>query len=229
MLSTPTNTMKLVAWLAGLIACTAAQKCCPPKQFEAFMGEVGGTCTPQGQSGLFFVTGQVHYDYKKAMVAAEEYISTEKQVKVQIIQDYNSNTQYVVQAGKCTKSDLPGSIENTCVPDYAVYGGRLVYGLNAALEIDMYSFEGQQLGTNYSVQVLVTSKECLYFAQNTFIDSPQVDIIMNSGYTNTTLGIKDPSVFDVPKICDHGDVIPFKAMHDIIPDRMKWLLIFGAR
>ncbi|XP_002732744.1 ependymin-related protein 1-like [Saccoglossus kowalevskii] len=222
--------MKLIVLLASFVALTTAYKCCPPKQFESTMGQFGGTCTRQGKSGIFTVYGPLHYDYSKEMVALEEYISAgEQQFKVKVIQDFNSNTQYVIMAGKCTKSDLPGSIDDTCIPDAAEYIGTNVYGLDA-LTADSYTYNAQQMGANVSVGVAVTANECLPFGLTIFADQPQAETISFIGFMNVTLGIKDPSVFDIPKICDHDDIIPFKAMGNIVSDRMKrMMLTFGAR
>ncbi|XP_002732737.1 ependymin-related protein 1-like [Saccoglossus kowalevskii] len=211
--------MKLLVFLS-FVACTVAFKCCPPKQFEGFIGSYGGSCSHQGQAGLLFSWGQVHYDYKKAMVAVEETVYVDKQQEhVQVIQDYANEVMYLIIGGNCTKSDLPDT-EIMCVPDSAVYVMTQEYGMGA-MTVDIYSYGSKLFGDAFFGQISVTRDKCIPMGVNLGINHPQASIVMSFGYANLTLGIKDPSVFDIPEICHHNDVIPFKVMGEKLSDRMK--------
>lgn len=222
--------MKLLV-LLGLVSCAMAHKCCPPKQFEAIMGQIGGSCMhAEVGDTTFAFGGDIHYDYNRKMVAATESgTSGGQEFHLNVIQDFNKNKQFLIMQGTCKISVLPGSIDDTCLPDTAVFGGTFAYGLDG-FQGDLYYLSGEQMGVNVSAYIVVTKNECLPFSQSVFLSQPAADTIAVMGYTNTTLGIKDPTVFEIPKICRHDEVMSLKAMGDLVSNRMKWVMSsFGAR
>ncbi|XP_046551983.1 uncharacterized protein LOC124261677 [Haliotis rubra] len=98
-----------------------AKNCCLPKQWEGFQGGIGGVETDKGGQAVqtiakitFDAVGRRVYAYSNSTTAAG--MSSTK-----LIQDYKTNTMYVIDVLKrtCqkTKTNLP--FNNGCVPDDA--------------------------------------------------------------------------------------------------------------
>ncbi|XP_077987115.1 ependymin-related protein 1-like [Glandiceps talaboti] len=190
--------------LLCLVSYSTAYVCCPPKQWESLLFQAGGYYLTSGQLGMIDIASAVHSDLKSQLVAAEQRVRQGGvTVDVKIIQDFGEHIQYAIQDGLCSKTALPGAMEDTaCIPDDAENLGNLNYGLDS-LDGTVYRVKRDypEANTSVSADISMTPKECIPIGENMVQNTPDIHLIVNVIYANVTLGIKDPSVFDVPEIC----------------------------
>ncbi|KAL5019135.1 hypothetical protein ScPMuIL_004857 [Solemya velum] len=186
--------------LASFAATQPAPKCCTVDQWEGFESEVAGV-VPQGQQAVVIDAGMaVHYDGTNQKIAAEGPVTTGGQtVNVNLIQDYSKKLQYVIiNSNNCTKSPL-GNFKKACVPGDATLMGNYYFGGKAQnLPITAY----QMIVQNLQVQVGVTSIGCYPVEEIIVGQTGGVDVSEVFNFVNITDGVKDPSVFTPPAICD---------------------------
>ncbi|KAI8480616.1 hypothetical protein Bbelb_416280 [Branchiostoma belcheri] len=175
------------SFLLGVCA-VVVEGCCLPKQFECVVGVQNATF----RAGKLDVssTGFMHsVDFINKKVA---YIGQD----FKMVQDYNKMMQYVVSQGYCIPSKLTMPIDN-CMRANATVATRLDMGGPKGVTLDVYDVEtispGPGLG-QYKGSYTFNRDGCIPFSQILMTEGS----IATLGYVNTTFGIKDPSVFDVP-------------------------------
>ncbi|XP_067653881.1 ependymin-related protein 1-like [Haliotis asinina] len=193
-------TLAVVLYYPG----ATAKNCCLPKQWEGFQGGIGGVQTAQGGQAVqtvakisFDAIGLRVYAYSNSTTAAG--MSSTK-----LIQDYKTNTMYVIDVLKrtCqkTKTNLP--FNDGCVPDQAKQVFDMTLGAGSeTLQTRIYSMRLQQPSTLLDINLSVTEKQCVPVGENWVGSVNKVKLVMSMGYFGITPGIKDPSVFNPPSFC----------------------------
>ncbi|XP_033748215.1 uncharacterized protein LOC117333167 [Pecten maximus] len=175
----------------------AAPKCCIPKQFQSPGGmiglvEVNGKAMQQGTSMT------ISYDAMLEKVATTSQTSidgypptTEVQLK-----DYKAKIQYTLRNGVCQKIPL-NSFPDPCMPDDATYKPMVLGSGANTLKGGIYSYVYE--GINMT---LFMTEDCIPISEMLNGDvGPNVEYWYSLGYSAISLGIKDPSVFNVPAAC----------------------------
>ncbi|XP_046551984.1 mammalian ependymin-related protein 1-like [Haliotis rubra] len=139
-----------------------------------------------------------------------------------LIQDYNTNTMYVIDVLKrtCqkTKSNLP--FNNGCVPDDAKQVFDMTIGAGSeTLQTKIYSMRLQQASTLMDINFSVTEKQCVPVGENWVGSVNNVKMVMSVGFFDITLGIKDPSVFTPPAFCKQN-ITGDAAFHPVLNYRI---------
>ena len=111
---------------------------------------------------------------------------------------------------KCTMVPLSEPMREWCLPSDAKFNANIVVGTDKQ-RIDARSFTMQV--DNESLRGTVSAsvnKECFPVGQLIMGRSGVADLMASVGFFNTTMIIRDPKIFDVPKICMNstGDVEP---------------------
>ncbi|XP_070531920.1 ependymin-related protein 1-like [Ptychodera flava] len=191
--------MNTIILLLSSVVYASAYICCPPTKWEGQFGELGGYVTDKTkESGVFTVAATAHIDSDIQKVAME----TARQVK--IIQDYKKKIMYTIAGGNCTKTALQGTVEDdVCIPDRAKYFTTLTY-FGEDLIADDYIYDIVLHGMKLTTISLVTRSSCIPMGLQGKVEAKDVKAIYSGGFFNVTLGIEDPSVFDVPAICQHA-------------------------
>ncbi|XP_041347228.1 uncharacterized protein LOC121367153 [Gigantopelta aegis] len=124
-------------------------------------------------------------------------------------------TLYIVdlKRQKCYKKKMTRPFRERCIPDTAKCVGHFYMGSGTnKLQGDTYyvDFRGKGM-TRLHIYASVT-KNCIPIGEALFGRVKGMAIEETVGFANFRLGIKDPSVFDVPKQCDDGrfEVLPVK-------------------
>lgn len=193
----------VIAFLSMLLFVHLSDSCCIPKQFEGFEELVAvGVNTGIHTRSLY----RIHLDStnkKIALTGNATYNGT--LVKEQILHDFNAMKQYVVKDGKCSVTEIGGGMV-VCIPPEAKLFMSTYYGIgNNKVDIDVYMVTNG----SYATAISVTKNECAPMTQRRESKAGITDV----EFRGVTLGIKDMSVFDVPKACQNGtSTSPFSGM-----------------
>ncbi|XP_060075890.1 ependymin-related protein 1-like [Ylistrum balloti] len=185
----------------GLIALSLGSKCCSPPQWER--GEhIEGTEFVNGTMSPFQGTARTAYDAKNHKFMTKFTMMRGKELeKKHILNDYSTGMKYVVTNGKCMKTELSGPFPEDCVPDEASGGFPMYFGVgDNKIKVTNYILTSP----NRSTSLLVT-ENCVPFSNSTTSTEGESPFSVAIGYNGTTLGISDPSVFDIPPACSHDD------------------------
>ncbi|XP_070531919.1 ependymin-related protein 1-like [Ptychodera flava] len=215
--------MKTFLVLLSSVVCATAYICCPPSQWEGYIGETGGYVT-DSKSDAGYISAYIvyHIDREMKKIAFDSQSTVgPTQSNVHTLQDFDKKIQYQVEGGVCTKSALQGSIEdNACVTDRAQLQGKVdIVGMLA----NSYTYTAE--GIDMNVTLTVWEKGCIPCGFNAVIHSQGAHSILNGGYFNITTGIKDPSVFDVPAACK--GTMPFKKLQGLFLEPVLHRLAFN--
>ena len=177
----------VIAFLSMLLFVHLSDSCCFPKQFEGFQEDVGVDFKTGIYSRALY---EIHYDSTSKKVAFAGN-ATGKLVSEQVLLDFSAKKQYVVQDGKCSVSELNAPMLD-CLPGKPFKSTH--YGIgNNKVDIDVYKVEN-------GIDFTVTRNECAIMTRR----AESKDSIADREFRGLTLGIKDMSVFDVPKACQNG-------------------------
>ncbi|XP_077986712.1 ependymin-related protein 1-like [Glandiceps talaboti] len=198
--------MKTLLMLSFLVY-TSAYICCPPKQYEGSITEYGGFYAPQSKTaGLLTISANIHYDYTNQKMLFNETVTVlGKDTVVAVLQDYTQKVQYFIMNGVCTKMALPGTVDDNCIPDDAIFIGTFDYGMGK-LKASTYRYNQTQFGTEMDLYTVVTTEDCVSVLFHAVSQDAQSTSVVSGTFCNITPGIKDPKVFDVPASCLHRTV-----------------------
>ncbi|XP_067653534.1 ependymin-related protein 1-like [Haliotis asinina] len=152
-------TLAVVSYYPG----ATAKNCCVPKQWEGFQGGFGGVEAGGGQEVqivtkiAFDAIGRRVYAFTNSTTAAGPS-------STKLIQDYKTNTMYVIDVLKrrCYKMKPSQPFNDGCVPDAAKQVFDMTLGLgNEALETKIYEMRLQQASTRLNISITVTEKGCV--------------------------------------------------------------------
>ncbi|KAL3876402.1 hypothetical protein ACJMK2_034251 [Sinanodonta woodiana] len=186
-----------------LVVTIKGEGCCPYDAWEGFEGLLTGT-VQGGQSHLTQGAFTLHLNNTKRMVASEvDLVVDGVVIRLKSIQDYNTGTEYDIMDGKCTKKPI-GQWKPQCIPDDAKVVQNTYIGAGSekvAVKTYLYTDNGLQ------VYATVTASGCIpvmaAISGTTAQGVPTVSVVEFSGITS---GIKDPSVFSIPAICNSLDI-----------------------
>ncbi|KAL4239889.1 hypothetical protein ACF0H5_000689 [Mactra antiquata] len=175
--------------------------CCLPEQWEGMQGFQTGSLDDQGHTAITLGSVGTSYDAtNKRVRLVENIISGGNSQEFTILQLFNQNVQYNIKNQTCTSSRAPAWTEN-CIPDTATMTGKYRLGLNQSIEVTGYVWTQG----NVSIGLDVTDG-CVPITQGTQGEVSGVQFMSGTSVLGITVGIKDPSVFDVPAICKHPHV-----------------------
>ncbi|XP_046566464.1 uncharacterized protein LOC124275022 [Haliotis rubra] len=163
----------------------------------------------------------LHYDADVPIVVAvaNTSVGTRKRV-LTAIQDFRHKTLYVLEDGGCKVKPLREPFMELCSPKgqdgtFMWLGfGNTAY---PALEY-VYTFKQQTVDTRGTMCAVWTQDSCSPVSESfygTFIGNPQV---YTFSYSDINKGIRDPSIFHIPKMCREANMTMTDTMpHDNIP------------
>ncbi|XP_070532952.1 ependymin-related protein 1-like [Ptychodera flava] len=209
--------MKFLLVLCVTVVSTVAYKCCVPKQMEGNVGHFGGYYQDGSGGGVITGLTRVHYDFYAEKIATVDFDN-------RIINDFNTSTQYIiVKEEHCWKAELPGTYDDfTCIPDNAIDLGPLVLGIDV-LYGRTYGVQTTFEDTNVTQYVTVTEDDCVTVVVDYISNGPETTQIQCIGFYDFTLGFKDPSVFDVPEICNGVETVAAKDAPKLGSHIMQWI------
>lgn len=170
-----------------------ANPCCSPDQWEGYQFSFDER--EHFRAGL-----NVSYDYtnKRLRVLIEERTPNNKKKILEAISLYNNNTMYLIDhtSNTCTSEQLNESMIQDCVPKDAVLETSPVLG--GSLKTNLYRFSRTDHDEDVDFIEVRTQDNC--FPVDVFAASNRFGVDENF-FWDITLGIKDPSVFNIPPIC----------------------------
>jgi len=197
----------------SLVLCFAAacQACCTPTQWEGYQPSQAGYSGRHKRGGMKEFAS-VHYDAVKSRKAIFMTLVTgDKESKFHIIQRYGDDDEeggkvYIVDLvrDKCWTKRTRKPFRSACIPKGAKAVGSGSLGLASGpggLKITGYEVEK---GT---VEALVTvykidEETCVPIAETVSGMIKRVGFMSTASFIDITPGIKNETVFDIPKQCE---------------------------
>ncbi|XP_069134904.1 uncharacterized protein [Argopecten irradians] len=124
----------------------------------------------------------------------------QQQIAQLSLMDYAAGMAYTVSEGTCTKTKLTGPFQPFCIPDSAPPAIPMYFGTGDNKINVMNYVLADPAGI---ITSLLVSDGCVPFSNTTINMAGASPYALSLGYNGTTIGIKDPSVFDVPAECKH--------------------------
>jgi len=200
------------ALLLSLAASTWA--CCTPDQWEGYQPGVGGYSKDSDQALVYKKQGSmgefshVIYDYtNKRKAVFMTFVSGEYQNNFQVIQRCGDQGEdgcrtYVVDLKKqtCVTKKSCCEFRKSCIPKDAKVLGKGYLGLEGVFPITGYQVKKGSM----TVDVTVTNLDadvCIPVAEILFGERKNVHFMQTLGFINITPGIKNSTVFEIPKQC----------------------------
>lgn len=182
-----------------LVTIVMGEGCCPYDAWEGTFGLVTGT-VQGGESHLTLGALYLHVDSAKKVIVSEGGLTVDGYgFQLKAIQDYEKGTEYDIVNGNCTTKRL-GPWKSKCIPDNAVVVQDTYLGAGfekVAVKTYLYTENGLQV---YST---VTANGCIPIASvqsGTTLEG--VPTVTAAEFSGITRGVKDPSVFNIPAICN---------------------------
>ncbi|XP_061163006.1 uncharacterized protein LOC133172183 [Saccostrea echinata] len=176
----------------SLIPGTVPQ-CCPPLQFQTYLDTLVSLSSLNDKR---FKTMMYSYDAKSRRTATH-VVTESKEDEYDRIDDYAANKSYEWAKGVCYVS-ATGPYNQTCIPARAKLVRQSFMGVSPnTIKVDTYMFMVGSL-----TRLLTVGPKCtpVEYVQATS-EIPQPDGQYMWIFYNTTMGIKDASIFTPPKIC----------------------------
>ncbi|XP_060557202.1 uncharacterized protein LOC132717685 [Ruditapes philippinarum] len=194
--------MLLKVLFASFALMTVAQGkskyCCYPDQWEAVEGLMAGSVDDEGHATITNGYVTVSYDAKNQRIYGVDTITTGSVTKVYtFLQLFTEGVQYLIVNKTCTRAKLGAWNNQNCIPDNATLTNQYRLGLNQSIMINDYTYSI----SNLTYIVSVENKSCAPVVEYNFGDLNGAQLMTGVGVQGITVGIKDPSVFDVPAIC----------------------------
>ncbi|XP_046569606.1 uncharacterized protein LOC124277930 [Haliotis rubra] len=195
----------LLASFLVTIAAAEPQKCCVDKQFEAILGEFGGVFLPGQNTQYLDGYNLMSYDYYAKMMRLEAHMNQpDGTVQVtNVIIDYKAGKEYVKSETGCTVLDTTEQMREPCVPAISRFLGNTSFGYgDMALKVNTWQY--QKPGTDNVVNLVVTADGCVPMVEASYgtMNNAKTDVVYF--ITSFQPGIKDRSVFTLPRNCRTG-------------------------
>ncbi|XP_046363027.2 uncharacterized protein [Haliotis cracherodii] len=180
-------------------------KCCVARQFEAKMGETGGSIySSHGVEvpALIDSDNVMHYDYYNRTIVMEvnTHNPDNTTTYTRIIQDYKRGIQHVFGAGSCTTSTIRRGFREPCIPDNAKFVGSSYVGYGVH-KIAFNNWEFAEPDTGNDMRLVVTSSTCVPVVEAIFGNVNNAPSELVFVFTNFQPGIKTPDLFVLPSLC----------------------------
>lgn len=196
------------ALFACLLGAATGEGCCTPDQWQGVQASTSGYVyhhRPSVVQGLVYVV----YDYtNKRSASFANYTSEGKTRRYRLVQRYVDDKEgklYVVdlQSDKCYQKKLKRPFRKACVPDSAQKLGAFYMGAGDN-KVDAVAYKAQVKTEHYKLDVSlsVTEQGCIPLGETVVGVARGVPLMETVGFVNIEPGIKDPSVFDIPKECE---------------------------
>ncbi|XP_071115867.1 mammalian ependymin-related protein 1-like [Haliotis cracherodii] len=198
-------------------------RCCAPRQWEGWGVRLGGQMAGATHKRPELIQAKInlHYNADGPMVVAvaNTSVGTRKRL-LTAIQDFKHKTLYVLEDGGCKVKPLPEPFTELCSPK-GQDGKFMWLGFGEtsypALEY-VYTFKQQTADTRGTMCAIWTQKACAPLSESfhgTYVGIPQV---FTFSYSDIQRGIRDPSIFHIPKLCREANMTLVDALpHDDIP------------
>ncbi|CAL1535622.1 unnamed protein product [Lymnaea stagnalis] len=201
---------RAVAGLVSVVltATVCGDICCVPDQFEANLIYDNANVFIDANTAYSYTnsTAQAAYDYtnnktyvKLVSVELSPLIPQPVRSEYTILTDYVKGVQYQFTDTHCEKSSV-GSMQKPCIPDNAIKVNSGFFGNN---QTKVVTFQFTPAGTTLNYLATIDPTICMPVVE-VFVAG---DVVPDSGSINSVLvsdvtpGIKDPTIFDPPKIC----------------------------
>ncbi|XP_062574032.1 uncharacterized protein LOC134235881 isoform X4 [Saccostrea cucullata] len=169
-------------------------KCCLPLQGQTYTDALTSLSgSPQEKR---FTQMMFSYDAKSHKIASI-YLTQPEGYEVNIIQDFAAGKLYNWNRTTCHVSPS-GAFNNICIPAEAKPVQKTFMGVSPVIiNLDTYMISQNNFTFFYRVGL-----NCTYVEMGGFSSKiPQTDVQLLYVFYNTTMGIKDRSVFIPPKMC----------------------------
>lgn len=175
--------------------------CCTVSKWEAIEGFLTGS-VHSGQGVETEGRTLLSYDRDRQMINAVVDVSQgDKHSKDRYLYDYKNKMQYIIdEQGKCQSNPTTTPMETGCVPAGAKKVANYYYGsANLPLNVDVYRLPTKGPENGY-MTVAPVGTNCIPVAEVLFAEGPN-PVMINYGFNNFTVGIKNATVFDIPPQC----------------------------
>ncbi|ESO90793.1 hypothetical protein LOTGIDRAFT_233585 [Lottia gigantea] len=206
--------MKLLV-LVYLIAVVYSQStvpgCCVPPQWEGLQGTIIGRVDGSGRQQVISENVETFYDQtnnRMALNVATDF--TGKMQYLRIIQLYSKKIQYVIDLDTqtCKSNTLSGTFPPICLPKDAMPEGPYYFGIGDT-KLESISFRFNVSGANVTVSAL--REGCIPILENIVTSGQGIAQMQTTGFVNLSPGISQPSMFDVPDICNQAKDLGLEA------------------
>ena len=140
-------------------------------------------------------------------VAVNEEITTgSTNSKVTVIEDLKAKQMYVITKStkSCIKLPLPNSpmfpSTKPCTNNFTFLGSQKLGMTDEALDVNVYQVKSTS-PYGLMLELYLTKNKCLPVFESFMAAYPGASQVQGQVYSDVTLGIKDPSVFDLPEYC----------------------------
>jgi len=156
----------------------------------------------------------IHYDFKnKRSALFMNIVKRDEEHKLQVVslcdaKDENCEVYVVdLKKNKCWTKKKAGGFRKACIPDDAKDLGEFSLGLKGVFKVHSYevkkSIKRGFVEASVTVSV-IDDGVCVPVGENISGVMKRVGFMQNVGFIDITAGIKNETVFDVPKQCEHG-------------------------
>lgn len=197
--------LALVGWLT---LAHAQQRCCSPEKME-MRGSYSMGSGPKKPTLTEATITTLAYDYTTQKVAVREmvYINNGSPINMTAIMDFSQGMNYFISSGVCQKVKQNEPMKPRCVPEEAAYNGRMHVGSREAgvdldswtLTFDLEQVSGQTSSMYEPVSCYPVTDYVKSYDKNT--GEGGTSSLM---YFDVKPSISDPSIFEVPSICDNA-------------------------
>ncbi|KAK3738470.1 hypothetical protein RRG08_034760 [Elysia crispata] len=184
---------------------TLGLACCTPDQWEGTQPEFAGYAG-YIHHGLITEYNDVAYDFKgKRSAIFLRYVNGDIEAKIKIVVRYEDNEGGMLYVdnyakGSCWKKRLEREFRKACIPKDAKSYGEYYLGIDGGYKVASYKIRGERMNSILTVQS-VEDNVCAPIGEISMGRAGHYDILRNVGFVNITPGIKNETVFDVPKDC----------------------------
>ncbi|GFR61527.1 mammalian ependymin-related protein 1-like [Elysia marginata] len=191
-----------------LVFCSVAAlawTCCTPDQWEGTQGVIAGYAG-YFKHGLIKEYNDVAYDFEnKRSAVFLRYVNGDIEAKIKIVIRYDGNEGGILYVdnynrGKCWKKMLEGEFRRCCIPKDVKPYGEFSIGLKGDYKVTGYNIKGKRFDLDVTAQML-GKDQCAPVGEIAVGRIVHYDVVRNVGLYDITPGIKNASVFDVPKDC----------------------------
>uniref|UniRef100_K1QKU3 Mammalian ependymin-related protein 1 n=1 Tax=Magallana gigas TaxID=29159 RepID=K1QKU3_MAGGI len=198
--------MSLILSIVGLsVLChlSWARGCCVPKQWAGDMGFMVGT-NRNGKGGYQAGMVKIFYDARNGKFAEfSKGVVDGRPFEGGVIMDFETGVQYTFMDGHCNTTRLSQKeFKEACIPEEAKAVSDTHMGTaDDSLDVTVYQMARKRIGGNS--YFTITNKLCVPVGETITGTLPRsgMGYMSTVGYTGIEPGIKDPRVFDKPRIC----------------------------
>ncbi|XP_005098796.1 ependymin-related protein 1 [Aplysia californica] len=204
------NSMLTLALVACFAACAWA--CCTPDQWEGYEGSSAGYAK-FFKKGAVVEHAYVAYDYTNRRSAVFlSYINGDYENKFQIVTRYEEDDNdkerrmYFVdeKKNKCWTKKLEREFHKACIPKDAKEHGSYYLGLKGGFKVRSFDVAKGPIYAFVTVADL-DNDLCVPVLEQLSGKLRRISFIQDTQFVDLTPGIKNATVFDVPKQCDEAE------------------------